>query len=141
MAALQLLGMGRLEVLHEGPCEAGIGQRRGCRDRVMAPHPAAGSHLPSEGTAPPCAVAPFRVVAPCPAPQKPHTPPRPTTGFRLNPKRERIKRPISGVLLLDKPSGISSNQALQIAKRIFAARKAGHTGTLDPMATGLLPIC
>src|SRR5687768_641133 len=83
MAALQLLGMGRLEVLHEGPCEAGIGQRRGCRDRVMAPHPAAGSHLPSEGTAPPCAVAPFRVVAPCPAPQKPHTPPCPTAGFRM----------------------------------------------------------
>src|SRR5688500_11294837 len=66
-----------------GPCEAGIGQRRGCRDRVMAPHHATGSHLPSEGTAPPCAVAPFRVVAPCPAPQKPLTPPRPTTGFRI----------------------------------------------------------
>jgi tRNA pseudouridine55 synthase len=45
------------------------------------------------------------------------------------------------VLLLDKPSGISSNQALQIARRIFAASKAGHTGTLDPMATGLLPVC
>ncbi len=59
----------------------------------------------------------------------------------MNPKPERIKRPISGVLLLDKPFGISSNQALQIAKRIFAARKAGHTGTLDPMATGMLPIC
>jgi len=54
---------------------------------------------------------------------------------------KRIKRNISGVLLLDKPSGISSNQALQIAKRIFSAAKAGHTGTLDPMATGLLPIC
>ena len=54
---------------------------------------------------------------------------------------KRIKRNISGVLLLDKPSGISSNQALQIAKRIFTAAKAGHTGTLDPMATGLLPIC
>ncbi|WP_107692423.1 tRNA pseudouridine(55) synthase TruB [Nitrosospira sp. Nsp2] len=53
----------------------------------------------------------------------------------------RIKREISGVLLLDKPGGISSNQALQIAKRFFCARKAGHTGTLDPMATGLLPIC
>jgi len=51
------------------------------------------------------------------------------------------KRNISGVLLLDKPSGISSNQALQIAKRLFTAAKAGHTGTLDPMATGLLPIC
>lgn len=54
---------------------------------------------------------------------------------------KRIKRKISGVLLLDKPSRISSNQALQIAKRIFAACKAGHTGTLDPLATGLLPIC
>jgi len=45
------------------------------------------------------------------------------------------------VLLLDKPPHISSNQALQKAKRLFLARKAGHTGTLDPMATGLLPIC
>ena len=53
----------------------------------------------------------------------------------------RVKRHISGVLLLDKPAHISSNQALQIAKRIFTARKAGHAGTLDPMATGLLPIC
>lgn len=52
-----------------------------------------------------------------------------------------MKRNISGVLLLDKPPHISSNQALQIAKRLFAARKAGHTGTLDPMATGLLSIC
>jgi tRNA pseudouridine55 synthase len=51
------------------------------------------------------------------------------------------KRHISGVLLLDKTSGFSSNQALQTAKRIFSAHKAGHTGTLDPMATGLLPIC
>lgn len=61
-----------------------------------------------------------------------------------NPKAgqfKRIKRKISGVLLLDKPSRISSNQALQITKRIFAAGKAGHTGTLDPLATGLLPIC
>lgn len=57
------------------------------------------------------------------------------------PKPLHLKRDISGVLLLDKASGISSNQALQIAKRLFAARKAGHTGTLDPMATGLLPIC
>jgi tRNA pseudouridine55 synthase len=56
-------------------------------------------------------------------------------------KPKYIKRHISGVLLLNKPGGISSNQALQIAKRIFAAHKGGHTGTLDPMATGLLPIC
>src|SRR6185437_8438292 len=69
---------------HEGPRAAGIGQRRGCRDRVSRRrHPAAGSHLPAEGTDPPFAVAPFRVIAPCPAPQKPHTPPRPTAGFRF----------------------------------------------------------
>jgi len=54
---------------------------------------------------------------------------------------KRIKRRINGVLLLDKPSGISSNQALQQAKRLFQAEKAGHTGSLDPLATGLLPLC
>ncbi|MCL4470440.1 MAG: tRNA pseudouridine(55) synthase TruB [Gammaproteobacteria bacterium] len=54
---------------------------------------------------------------------------------------KRIKRPISGVLLLDKPFGISSNAALQHAKRLYQAAKAGHTGNLDPIATGLLPVC
>lgn len=54
---------------------------------------------------------------------------------------KRVKRPISGVLLLDKPFGISSNAALQVAKRLYQAAKAGHTGNLDPIATGLLPIC
>lgn len=54
---------------------------------------------------------------------------------------KRIKRSISGVLLLDKPAGLSSNQALQQVKRLFAAEKAGHTGSLDPFATGLLPLC
>lgn len=53
----------------------------------------------------------------------------------------RIKRNIDGVLLLDKPLGISSNQALQIVKRLYQAAKAGHTGSLDPLASGLLPIC
>jgi tRNA pseudouridine55 synthase len=48
---------------------------------------------------------------------------------------------IHGILLLDKPAGRSSNHALQDAKRIFSARKAGHTGSLDPFATGMLPIC
>jgi tRNA pseudouridine55 synthase len=48
---------------------------------------------------------------------------------------------IDGVLLLDKPAGLSSNTALQQAKRLYNAAKAGHTGTLDPFATGLLPIC
>lgn len=52
-----------------------------------------------------------------------------------------VKRNIHGVLLLDKPYGISSNKAVQVAKRIFSAAKCGHTGTLDPMATGLLPLC
>jgi tRNA pseudouridine55 synthase len=51
------------------------------------------------------------------------------------------RRDIHGVLLLDKPSGISSNAALQTCKRILRANKAGHTGTLDPMASGLLPLC
>jgi len=49
--------------------------------------------------------------------------------------------PVNGVLLLDKPAGLSSNHALQRARHLFQARKAGHTGTLDPMATGLLPVC
>jgi tRNA pseudouridine55 synthase len=48
---------------------------------------------------------------------------------------------VDGVLLLDKPSGVSSNAALQRARRLFAAAKAGHTGTLDPLASGLLPVC
>ncbi len=51
------------------------------------------------------------------------------------------KRDVHGVLLLDKPAGLSSNQALVRAKQLFHAKKAGHTGTLDPFATGLLPIC
>ncbi len=54
---------------------------------------------------------------------------------------KRTKRAINGVLLLDKPLGFSSNQALQKVKWLFSAAKAGHTGTLDPLATGLLPIC
>lgn len=50
-------------------------------------------------------------------------------------------RAVSGILLLDKPQGISSNRALQRAKHLFGAAKAGHTGSLDPLATGLLPVC
>lgn len=53
----------------------------------------------------------------------------------------RIKRAVDGVLLLDKPLGYSSNQALQQVKRLYQAAKAGHTGSLDPLASGLLPIC
>lgn len=52
-----------------------------------------------------------------------------------------VKRKVDGVLLLDKPVGLSSNIALQKAKRLYRAEKAGHTGTLDPFATGLLPLC
>ncbi|ERB66187.1 tRNA pseudouridine(55) synthase TruB [Vibrio coralliilyticus OCN008] len=55
--------------------------------------------------------------------------------------RRRKGRPIDGVILLDKPTGISSNDALQKVKRIYFAEKAGHTGALDPLATGMLPIC
>ena len=51
------------------------------------------------------------------------------------------RRPVHGVLLLDKPIGLSSNQALQKAKWLLRADKAGHTGTLDPLATGVLPLC
>jgi tRNA pseudouridine55 synthase len=57
----------------------------------------------------------------------------------------RTRRPTAGgpdgVVLLDKPLGLTSNQALQRVKRLFEARKAGHTGSLDPLASGLLPIC
>jgi len=50
-------------------------------------------------------------------------------------------QPLDGIVLIDKPLGLSSNAALQRTKRIFNARKAGHTGSLDPLATGVLPIC
>ena len=50
-------------------------------------------------------------------------------------------RPVSGIVLVDKPAGLTSNRVLQKTKRLFRARKAGHTGTLDPLATGMLPVC
>ena len=57
-------------------------------------------------------------------------------------RRGRSKgRKINGILLLNKPIGVSSNHALQRVKRLFDAAKAGHTGSLDPLATGMLPIC
>jgi tRNA pseudouridine55 synthase len=56
-------------------------------------------------------------------------------------RRKRRGRNVSGVLLLDKPGGITSNEALQKVKTLFFAAKAGHTGALDPLATGMLPIC
>ena len=52
-----------------------------------------------------------------------------------------VFRPLDGILLLDKPAGYSSNQALQDVRRLFRAEKGGHTGALDPLATGLLPLC
>lgn len=58
----------------------------------------------------------------------------------MNLPSRRRWRPVDGVLLLDKPAGMSSNAALQAARRLFSAAKAGHTGTLDPMAEGLLPL-
>ena len=61
---------------------------------------------------------------------------------QISPKKIRMPRvPIDGVLLLDKEAGLSSNDALMQAKRLLNAQKAGHTGTLDPFATGLLPLC
>ena len=60
----------------------------------------------------------------------------------MNARAQRTPRlAVHGVLLLDKPVGLTSNQALQRAKRLLRAEKAGHTGTLDPLADGLLPIC
>ena len=59
----------------------------------------------------------------------------------MTPPEKRKRVPVHGVLLLDKPAGISSAQALAKAKWLLNAQKAGHTGTLDPFATGLLPLC
>ena len=56
-------------------------------------------------------------------------------------RRKRKGRAVDGVLLLDKPAGVTSNKALQDVKHLFRAAKAGHTGSLDPLATGMLPVC
>lgn len=56
-------------------------------------------------------------------------------------KKISLKRSLNGILLLDKPIGMSSNKALKKVQHLFLAKKAGHTGSLDPLATGLLPIC
>ena len=62
--------------------------------------------------------------------------------IRMPPKSPKIvRRPLSGVFLLNKPLGISSNAALQKVRWLFRAEKGGHTGALDPLASGLLPIC
>ena len=56
-------------------------------------------------------------------------------------RRRNRGRSVNGIFLLNKPLGLSSNQALQRVKNLFDANKAGHTGSLDPLATGVLPIC
>jgi len=55
--------------------------------------------------------------------------------------QKKNQRRVNGILLLDKPSGLTSNAALQKVKQLYRARKAGHTGSLDPLASGLLPVC
>ena len=55
--------------------------------------------------------------------------------------RRRKGRPVNGILVVNKPPGISSNEAVQKAKRLYGAQKVGHTGSLDPLATGVLPLC
>ncbi len=62
-------------------------------------------------------------------------------GFSNKSYRRYTARDVNGIILLNKPKGISSNQALQKVKHLFQAKKAGHTGSLDPLATGMLPIC
>ena len=64
-----------------------------------------------------------------------------TPAMNQNQQVKRVREALNGVLLLDKPAGLSSNDALIRAKRLLNAKKAGHTGTLDPFATGLLPLC
>jgi tRNA pseudouridine55 synthase len=59
----------------------------------------------------------------------------------LSNRRRQKGRAVNGILVLDKPAGLSSNAALQEVKRLFNASKAGHTGSLDPLATGVLPLC
>ena len=56
-------------------------------------------------------------------------------------RRKQRGRQISGILVADKPSGMSSNDVVQRVKTLFGARKVGHTGSLDPLATGALPLC
>ena len=59
----------------------------------------------------------------------------------MSPTPRSARRAVDGILVLDKPAGMSSNAALQHVRRLFGADKAGHTGALDPLATGVLPIC
>jgi tRNA pseudouridine55 synthase len=61
--------------------------------------------------------------------------------MQANTRKSREYRDVDGILILDKPLVLSSNQALQQLRQLYAARKAGHCGSLDPLATGVLPIC
>src|SRR5690606_18903117 len=81
------------------------------------------------------AALPLRRVA---RPRRAHR--HPAQG-RVSQKPRTVFRKLDGILLLDNPQGLSSNQALQRARHLFRAAKAGHTGSLDPLATGLLPVC
>ncbi len=56
-------------------------------------------------------------------------------------RRRKFGRPLDGVIVIDKPAGVTSNDVVQRAKRLFFANKVGHTGSLDPLATGVLPLC
>ena len=60
---------------------------------------------------------------------------------KMNRRRRNKGRSIDGIVILDKAKGLSSNAALQEVKRLYEANKAGHTGSLDPLATGVLPLC
>lgn len=74
--------------------------------------------------------------------QTPESPAAPHGADRIHCMAPRILfRRLDGILLLDKPTGMSSNAALQVARRLYRAEKGGHTGSLDPLATGLLPLC
>ncbi len=66
---------------------------------------------------------------------------RPSAVYRRRQRMPIQRRDVDGIILLDKPRGLTSNQALGRVKYLLAARKAGHTGSLDPLATGLLPLC
>lgn len=78
----------------------------------------------------------MRLQSPMPTPEQEHV----SAGARQAVTREP-RRDVDGLLLLDKPRGLTSNAALQRVKRLFRARKAGHTGSLDPLADGMLPLC
>jgi len=78
-------------------------------------------------------------MRPCAPTPRPATTPERQSSFMVDTRASR--RHVNGILLLDKPLGLSSNKALQIAKAIYRAKKAGHTGSLDPLASGMLPIC